>query len=68
MSVIYKYNNYGDLVNFNACFNELGSESNLYVNESDSYYNVFNNMKYLKKISYNDIKKYQDKIIIFHSK
>lgn len=68
MKNIYKYSNYGELVNFNTNYNELNIDSNLYINESDSYYNSFNNMRYLKKISFNDLKDYKDTVIIFHSK
>jgi len=68
MKIIYKYNYYGELVNFNTNYNELNIDSNLYINESDSYYNSFSNMKHLKKISYNDLQKYKDTVIIYHSK
>ena len=68
MKNIYKYNCYGELVNFNANYNELNINSNLYINESDSYYNSLNNMKHLKKISFNDLQNYDDYVIIFHSK
>ena len=68
MSIIYKYNNSGDLVNFNTKFHELENNSKLYVNETDSYYNVFHNMKHLKQISYNDLDQYKDTVIIYHSK
>ena len=68
MSIIYKYNNYGELVNFNTNHLELDENSILYINECKSYYNIFNNMKKLKKITYNDVNKYNDTVIIFHSK
>ena len=68
MTIIYKYNYYGELINFNTNYNELKVDSNLYVNESSSYYNTFSNMKDLKKISFNDLKKYKNTVIIFHSK
>ena len=65
---IYKYNHYGDLVNFNTDRIELDDNSRLYINESVSYYNVFHSMNYLRKISYLDLQKYQNNIIIYHSK
>lgn len=68
MKNIYKYNYYGELVNFNTNYNELTIDSNLYINESDSYYNSLNNMKHLKKIAFNDLQKYNECVIIFHSK
>lgn len=68
MKSIYKYNQYGELVNFNTNSNELNINSNLYINEADSFFNSFKNMKHLKKISFNDLQKHKDNVIIFHSK
>lgn len=67
MSVIYKYNYYGELVDFNTNFIELDKNSCLYINESELYYNTFNHMKHLKKISYDDLQNFEDKVIIYHS-
>ena len=68
MSIIYKYNNHGDLINYNTSLIELQFDSELYINQSHSYYNVFDNMKQLKKILYNDLPNYKDTVIIYHSK
>ena len=68
MLKIYKYNKFGELINFNSCFNEITTYSKLYVNESKSYYTSIENMTDLKKISFEELHKYNDNVIIYHAK
>lgn len=67
-SVVYKYNYIGELVSFNSSFDELTKYSKLYINKSKEFYNVFESMVNLKEIKYEDLKKYKETIIIYHSK
>lgn len=57
----------GDFVSFNTRLSELTKYSKLYVNESKTYYNSFNNMNNLKSISYEDLQNYKNKTVIYHS-
>ena len=67
MSAIYKYNKFGELVDYNANLIEIEKKAKLYINQSNQYYNNLDSMKYLKEIKYEDLNIYKNCVVIYHS-